>query len=114
MKKFTSFTFLIALGAFIGGSSPANAEAVSVKYRGEVDLAPFACEATVRSSFIERVCYDAKNTYMLINLSGTWYQYCEIDKGTVSDLLKAGSMGRFYNAAIKGNFDCRTHRVPTY
>ena len=114
MTKFASFTCWIALGALISGSSPANAEAVSVKYRGEVDLAPFSCEATARSSFIERVCYDAKNSYMLINLSGTWYQYCEIDQGAVSDLLKAESMGRFYNASIKGNFDCRTHRVPAY
>jgi hypothetical protein len=114
MTKFTSFACWIALGVLIGGSSPANAETVSVKYRGEVDLAPFACEATARSSFIERICYDAKNSYMLINLRGTWYHYCEIDQGTVSDLLEAESMGRFYNASIKGNFDCRTHRVPAY
>jgi hypothetical protein len=38
-----------------------------VKYRGTVDLAPFACEDITRSSFIERVCYDSKNTYMLID-----------------------------------------------
>jgi hypothetical protein len=60
------------------------------------------------------VCYDEKNAYMLINLSGTWYRYCEIDPGTVSRLLTAKSMGRFYNASIKGDFDCRTHRVPAY
>jgi hypothetical protein len=46
---------------------------------------------------------------MLINLSGTWYQYCEIDPATVANLLDAESMGRFYNASIKGNFDYRTH-----
>jgi len=41
--------------------SAAHAETVEVKYRGPVDLAPFACEAVTRSSFIERVCYDEKN-----------------------------------------------------
>ena len=102
------------VGMLIAGSCPANAETVSVKYRGPVDLAPFACEAVTRSSFIERVCYDAKNSYMLINLRGTWYHYCEIDPGTVSSLLAADSMGQFYNASIKGNFDCRTHRVPAH
>jgi len=91
-----------------------RAESVDVKYRGPVDLAPFQCETIARSSFIERVCYDAANTYMLINLNGTWYHYCEIDKGTVDALLGAESMGRYFNAAIKGRFDCRTHRVPTY
>ncbi len=91
-----------------------NAGEIKVKYRGRVNLAPFECLSITRSSFIECVCYDAANTYMLINLKGAWYHYCEIDKGTVSALLGAESMGRFYNAEIKGRFDCRTHRVPAY
>jgi hypothetical protein len=92
----------------------ASAESVNVKYRGMVDLSPFVCESITRSSFIERVCYDVKNTYMLIELNGTWYHYCEIDNDTVSKLLAAESMGRYYNASIKGRFDCRMHRVPDY
>ncbi len=92
----------------------ASSEMVDVKYRGPVSLTPFKCDTISRSSFIRRVCYDEKNTYMLINLSGTWYHYCEIDPATVASLLDAESMGRFYNASIKGNFDCRTHRVPAY
>jgi hypothetical protein len=93
---------------------PASAESVNVKYRGVVDLAAFACEDITRSSFIERVCYDVNNAYMLIELKGTWYHYCEIDQDTVSNLLAAQSMGRYYNVEIKGRFDCRTHRVPDY
>lgn len=114
MKKFTPVAWWLTLAALIAVSCPANAETVLVKYRGEVDLAPFTCEVVTRSSFIERVCYDMKNTYMLINLRGTWYHYCEIDQGTVSGLLGADSMGHFYNASIKGKFDCRTHRAPAY
>ncbi|SEE26835.1 KTSC domain-containing protein [Rhizobiales bacterium GAS191] len=49
-----------------------------------------------------------------IELSGTWYHYCEIGQDTVASLLAAESMGRYYNASIKGKFDCRTHRVPDY
>ncbi len=89
-------------------------ETANVKFRGPVNLAPFKCDTIARSSFIQRVCYDASNSYMLINLSGTWYHYCEIGQGMVSSLLAAESMGRFYNVSIKGNFDCRTHRVPVY
>jgi hypothetical protein len=51
---------------------------------------------------------------MLIDLNGTYYHYCEIDEGTVTSLMSADSIGRFYNASIKGRFDCRTHRVPAY
>jgi hypothetical protein len=96
------------------GLPAAKSEVVTVKYRGPVSLAAFKCDTITRSSFIERVCYDEKNAYMLINLSGTWYHYCEIGRGTVSSLLAAESMGRFYNVSIKGSFDCRMHRVPQY
>jgi hypothetical protein len=94
--------------------STANPEVVTVKYRGQVSLAPFKCDAVTRSSFVERVCYDKSNSYMLIDLAGTWYHYCEIDPDTVSNLMAADCMGRFYNQSIKGRFDCRTHQVPHY
>jgi hypothetical protein len=47
-----------------------------------------------------------RNDYMLISFNGTYYHYCEIDD--------ASSMGQFYNASTKGQFDCRVHRVPAY
>jgi hypothetical protein len=97
----------IIITAFIG-SSIAQAESVFVKYRGEVDLKPFECTATARSSFINRVCYDHRNDYMLISLNGTFYHYCEIPTGTVSSLLNAPSMGRPVSRAISiaGCFEC--------
>ncbi len=110
--RLTSATAII-ITAFLY-SSVAQAESVFVKYRGEVDLKPFDCTDIVRSSFIRRVCYDRRNEYMLISLNGTFYHYCEIDADTVSSLLNAPSMGKFYNVSIKGYFDCRIHRVPTY
>jgi hypothetical protein len=110
---------LVGLGlvvvAFFGyGRTQLRTEEVTVKYRGSVNLAPFDCRDITRSSFIKRVCYDRRNEYMLISLNGAYYHYCEIDSGTVSSLLSAESMGKFYNVSIKGRFDCRTHRVPSY
>ena len=108
---------VLALAASIA-SAAAFAETVIVKYRGPVDLKPFVCTDTT-SSFVNRVCYDKANAYVLILLKSTWYHYCEIDAGTVDALIKADSVGRYYNANIKGTgqdgpFDCRTHRVPKY
>jgi KTSC domain-containing protein len=100
--------------ALFAASSIARADSVYVKYRGEVDLKFFDCTDITRSSFIRRMCYDQRNEYMLISLNGTFYHYCEIDAGTVAALMTAESMGRYYNASIKGRFDCRTHRVPEY
>jgi len=103
-----------ALALSFCAPSVGHAESVYIKYRGEVDLKFFECTDITRSSFIRRVCYDRRNEYMLISLNGTFYHYCEIDGGTVSALMTAESMGRYYNASIKGRFDCRTHRVPEY
>lgn len=100
-------------------TTPVSSETADVKYRGVVDLKPFACTDTPRSSFIQRVCYDKAKSYMLINLRGTYYHYCELPAATFDAFVAAPSMGQFYNQKIKGSgsdgpFDCRTHRVPTY
>ena len=75
-------------------------ETVDVKYRGPVDLTPFKCSPIDRSSFIRRVCYDAANSYMLVQLNETYYHYCDIGKSTVDAFNAAESMERFFNASI--------------
>lgn len=97
----------------------AEAETVDVKYRGPVDLKPFTCQDIARSSFINRVCYDAPNQYMVILLQATYYHYCELPKATLDAFMSAPSMGQYFNASIKGSgkdgpYDCRTHKVPNY
>lgn len=90
------------------------AQQVAVKYRdGQVDLKHFACTKTV-SSFVNEVCYDKKNNYMIIQLRDTRYPYCDIDADTVLALLRADSIGRHYNANIKGNFGCQGKTQPKY
>jgi len=105
---------MFILAIFVLFSSKAFAESVVVKYRGEVDLEPFQCTTVDRSSFVNRVCYDEGNQYMLIQLGSTYYHYCGIDHATVSGLLNAESVGKFYNASIKGHFDCRVTSPPKY
>jgi KTSC domain-containing protein len=112
MRRALELAIITAAGV-VCFASTLRAESVDVKYRGRVDLKPFACTNT-ESSFVKRVCYDRANAYMLISLNGTYYHYCEIDGGTVSALLSAESKGRYYNASVKGRFDCRVNRVPTY
>jgi hypothetical protein len=34
--------------------------------------------------------------------------------GTVGSLIKAESVGRFFNAQVKGQFDCRINAAPRY
>jgi hypothetical protein len=90
MRLINTIILLLLLSA-----SPALAETVDVKYRGPLDLAPFACTDVARSSFIRRVCFDKAKSYMVISLNGTYYHYCSIPTSTVEALMDADSMGRF-------------------
>jgi hypothetical protein len=86
--------------------------------RGAVDLKAFECRDIDRSSFIQRVCYDKAQSYLLVSLNGTYYHYCELPHAMFDGLMGAPSMGRFFNQNIKGAgsdgpYDCRTHRIPT-
>jgi hypothetical protein len=91
-----------------------HAETVDVKYRGFVNLSTFDCSDVTRSSFIKRVCFDKAKSYMLIRLKDTYYHYCNIPESAVTALMAADSMGRFFNAQVKGNYDCRVNLPPNY
>lgn len=94
-------------------------EVANVKYRGPVPLDTFDCTSTPDSSFINRICYDEKESYMLVLIRQNYYHYCEVDAETVAAFVGAPSAGKFYNSYIKGTgsvgpFDCRTRRIPAY
>lgn len=91
-----------------------TAETVIVKYRGPVDLSHLDCEQITRSSVVKRLCYDSGEKYVIVNLTGTYYHYCEVPPATIAAWRQAESMGRFYNAQVKGRFDCRVLHVPPY
>jgi hypothetical protein len=94
--------------------SGVGAETVVVKYRGPVDLAHMSCEPLARSSFIRRLCYDAKAKYVVVALNDTYYHYCGMPADVLASWRAAESMGHFYNAQVKGRFDCRQGYVPSY
>ena len=116
MRRMGFFRLFLTVTIFIFTflPSPSAAETVYVKYRGPVDLSPFKCHLITRSSFVNRLCYDRQEKYVIVKLKNTYYHYCEVPPDIVMDWLKADSIGRFYNANIKGRFDCRKNYVPPY
>jgi len=46
-------------------------------------------------------------------LNSTYYHYCNMPASIVEQWLSAQSAGRFYNAYIKGNYDCRLGGIPS-
>src|SRR5262249_15042058 len=90
---------------------------VWIKYRQTpVDLADrrFEYLDTSRSSFITGAWYDSSNSYMVIGLRGSYYHYCRMPRNAWNSFQVADSLGRHYNAFIKGNYDCRLAGVPVY
>ena len=87
---------------------------VYVKYRGEVSLETFTCNTITRSSLIRRLCYDKAESYVIVNLNGSNYDYCEVPESLVNEWMNATSMGKFFNSRVKGGFDCRVKRMPQY
>ena len=106
--------FAIVIFCAMWIASGATAETIVPKYGEPVPLASFSCSDVTRSSFIKRVCFDKANSYMLIKLKDTYYHYCDIPESTVTALMTADSMGRFFNANVKGNYDCRVNLPPKY
>jgi hypothetical protein len=81
----------------------ADAETVNVEGRGAVDLKPFVCQDITRSSLVNRVCYDAPNRTMIVQLNSLYSQYCGVPEAARDSFLNAPSMGQYYNANIKGS-----------
>ncbi len=89
------------IAAALLSASWAGAETVQVKYRGAIDLKEFTCQDITRSSFINRVCYDDCNQYMIVQLQTVYYHYCELPKATLTAFLNASSMGQHRGAQAK-------------
>jgi hypothetical protein len=114
MTKLLLARLALSLSVLVVIASECRSETVDVKNRGLVELKSFTCVSVERSSFIQRVCYDSPNAYMIVKLNGAYYHYCGIDNTTVDAFKAADSMGRFFNASIKGHFDCKIGHLPNY
>jgi len=98
-------------------TAPVVTEKVDVGERGAIDLAPFACTDTPRSSLVQRVCYDEARRYLLVNVRGSYRDYCGLPAATLNAFIAAPSMGQFYtqNVAASGDdgpFKCRADHAP--
>jgi hypothetical protein len=111
--------YLPSFLVLLAGASWADAETVNVEGRGAVDLRPFVCQDITRSSLVNRVCYDAPNQTMIVQLNAVYSQYCDVPGATRDGFLNAPSMGQYYNANIKGSgaaarYQCEPRRAPKH
>jgi KTSC domain len=100
----------------LAGASWTDTETVDVKNRGTVDLKQFACQDTPRSSLVNRVCYDAANRSMIVQVNAVYFQHCEVPQAMLDTFLNAPSMGQYYRSKIasagsNGSYDCPAYRA---
>jgi hypothetical protein len=88
-------------GAALLTAPGASAETVVIKYRGPVDLTRMSCVTITRSSPINRLCYDCKEKYVVVQLDATYYHDCGVPADVISNWRAAQSIGRYYNAESK-------------
>ena len=99
-------------------TAPVVSEKVELGDRVTIDLAPFACTDTPRSSVVQRVCYDEARRYLLVSVRGSYRDYCGLPATTFDAFISAPSMGQFYLQIIAasdhdGPFHCRADRART-
>ena len=107
----------VAIALALLWTAPVVPETVDLGNRGSIDLAPFACADTPRSSVVQRVCYDEARRYMLVNVRGSYRDYCELPAATFNAFIAAPSMGQFYLQNISasnddGPFHCPSDHTP--
>jgi len=111
------FLVLPILLVRLAGATWADAETINVEGHGAVNLAPFVCQDITRSSLVNRVCYDAANRVMIVQVNAAWSQTCDVPEATLDTFLNAPSMGQYYKANIKNSgpeatYHCPPHRAP--
>ena len=97
-------------------TAPVETEMVEVDGRGTVDLAPFACTDTPRSTIVQKVCYDSTGRDLLVGIAGSHRLYCDVPPAAFDAFMTAPSMGQFYRQSIAasdvdGPFNCMPPRA---
>ena len=81
-------------------TAPVTPETVEVAGRGVVDLAPFSCSDTPRSTVIRRICYDSQRSHLLVRVGDSYAEYCGFPPVTFDAFATSPSMGQFYRTRI--------------
>ena len=93
------------------------AEYVEVKYQATpVNLAApgFEYHNTETSSFIRGAWYDKQHQYLVMNIDGTYYNYCGVPEFVWRGFKQSESYGRYFNASIKESFEYKNCVGPDY
>ena len=92
---------------------------VTVKYRStpvDVGTGGFEHWTNENPGNVREGWFDVRNDYMLLNLDGTVYHYCNVSIAWWRSLTSAKSADLQFDLYFKGSmiYDCRRYAVPSY
>ena len=90
---------------------------INIKYRTDpinINDSRFEYLNTSKSSFVRSAWYDEGNDYVLLNLKGVYYHYCNVPSSIWVSFKNANSFGKFYNKYIHQKYDCTRKNTPEY
>jgi hypothetical protein len=88
-------------------ASPITSETIDVTGRGAVDVGTFECRDINRSTIVQRVCYEAAHSTLVVAANGVYDQYCGVPSETYAAFMVAPSMGLFLSRNILTTPDAR-------
>ncbi len=65
-------------------------------------------ELQIKSSNIKKAEYDSEHRVLAVTFKNdTVYDYFDVHQETIEELIKAESVGKFFHANIKNNYECK-------
>ena len=96
-------------------ASPITSETIDVTGRGAVDVGTFECRDINRSTIVQRVCYEAAHSTLVVAANGVYDQYCGVPSETYAAFMVAPSMGLFLGRNIRtapdGRYRCEAQDI---
>jgi hypothetical protein len=78
---------------------------------GLSDLGAMECVEVTRSRLVRRICYDEFARNMLVEIAGTYWRFCGVDRATAEAFLDAKSMTRYF-AHARRTYGCASASAP--
>ncbi len=79
---------------------------VDLKYGSSVNVSSYESVDTSKSSFVKSARYKESDKHLILNLSGSSYEYCDVPLSIWNSFKRADSFGTYYNSQIKGRYSC--------
>lgn len=84
----------------------AQAESVTVKGAGDVNLSAFDCTAITESRLLHRVCYNEAHHYLVAQIGSDYYDSCNVSPKAVDGLMDSDHVVAYYNQHLRAGHKC--------